>query len=532
MLELGALPLQRRGERPVAPGGDVADRVQPQRPRAARARSTTAPRRRVEIGEVRAHRREVELGPPRGRVGLDAAVRDREAAPVRHQPHLVRAGAAGRHLADPPVAVVGVPDAEPAGALGDRVLGGEEQAAVRREGAVAVEVPVRRASAAAPPPRPSAQSMTSAKVPGRRAKATASGRAGCAAAAWPRSGSGRRKHSTPVAGQPDQAEAAVGQPGRREVVGRAGRGPAELRHQAGAADPGGAAQEGPAGRAGHGQSPSIELKPLRHADRRADMLGDLVLHAGGPRSAAPRPGTGPGSSPPPRRSARRRARPRPAPRRRLASTRRRVVRADRRGEDRRRVGAQRLRARPRRCAASGPERQASARRGCGRVEGAERPAEAQVVRRLQRLGQRGVERARRSRRGRDRPGCPAPRRWSGSRPRGRASGRASAPRSPARSRGDRHQQAAAVAAGLDRRGRRVEEQVVEREEAARRDRDRRRRPPGRRPPGPRPRPSPRACAGSSPWCRARRRARSRRCPPRAGPKRRCSTAIQASKAPS
>ena len=59
----------------------------------------------VDIGEVRAHGREVELGPPRGRVGLDAAVRHRQPPPVRHQPHLVRPAAARGDLADPPVAV-------------------------------------------------------------------------------------------------------------------------------------------------------------------------------------------------------------------------------------------------------------------------------------------------------------------------------------------------------------------------------------------------------------------------------------------
>ena len=129
MLELRSLPLQRHRQRPVAPGGDVAQRVQPQRLRQLEQLDDLAARR-VEIGEVRAHRREVQLGPPRGRVGLDAAVRHREPPPVGHQPHLVRAGAAGRHLADPLVAVARVPDAEPAGPLGDGVLGGEEQAAV------------------------------------------------------------------------------------------------------------------------------------------------------------------------------------------------------------------------------------------------------------------------------------------------------------------------------------------------------------------------------------------------------------------
>ena len=77
-------------------------------------------------------------------VGLDAAVGDRERLAVGEQDHLVRADAVGRELADALVAAGRVVDAEHAGARVVVVLGRIEQARVRREHAVAVEVPVRR----------------------------------------------------------------------------------------------------------------------------------------------------------------------------------------------------------------------------------------------------------------------------------------------------------------------------------------------------------------------------------------------------
>ena len=59
----------------------------------------------VDIGEVRLHGGDVEVGPAGGRIGLEAAVRHGETLAVGHQPDLVRLGAAGRDLADPAVAV-------------------------------------------------------------------------------------------------------------------------------------------------------------------------------------------------------------------------------------------------------------------------------------------------------------------------------------------------------------------------------------------------------------------------------------------
>ena len=171
-------------------------------PPAAPAPRRSAPVASVHIGEARLHRREVQLRPPRARVGLDPAVRHRE-------PLARPASAAPRAARSRPSA--------PRRSAGTRPRASQTPSSP-------LPVPIRFSVVKSSPPsgvnapcpkkcrpsgecsratsRPSAQSMTSANVPGRRAKATASGRSGCAAAACPRSGSGSRKHSSPAAVSP------------------------------------------------------------------------------------------------------------------------------------------------------------------------------------------------------------------------------------------------------------------------------------------------------------------------------------------
>ena len=99
----------------------------------------------VDEDEGRLHRRDVELGAAVIRMGLDAAIGDRQRAAVAEQQHLVRVHAVGREFADAAKAVAGVIDADHAGGVVEIVLGGVEQLAVGREHAMAEEVPAGRA---------------------------------------------------------------------------------------------------------------------------------------------------------------------------------------------------------------------------------------------------------------------------------------------------------------------------------------------------------------------------------------------------
>ena len=89
--------------------------------------------------------------------------------------------------------------------------------------------------------------MTTAKVPGRRAKATASGRIGVGGGGVAAVGERQAEGLVAVLGQAEEPVAAVGEAGGVEVVRGAGGGPADRRDQGGAAEAGGAAEEGPAG---------------------------------------------------------------------------------------------------------------------------------------------------------------------------------------------------------------------------------------------------------------------------------------------
>ena len=64
---------------------------------------------------------------------------------------------------------------------------------------------------------PVPQSITSAKVPGRRAKATASALTGCAAAAWPRPGRGIAKSDCPPAVSPCSTKPSPSFPAARKA---------------------------------------------------------------------------------------------------------------------------------------------------------------------------------------------------------------------------------------------------------------------------------------------------------------------------
>jgi len=83
----------------------------------------------------------------------------------------VRTDAIGGELADLPVAVLGVANADHAAPGLEVVLAGEQMAAVRRESAVAVEVTPRGGVDGAER-LPRSMSITTAKAPGRRAKTT------------------------------------------------------------------------------------------------------------------------------------------------------------------------------------------------------------------------------------------------------------------------------------------------------------------------------------------------------------------------
>jgi hypothetical protein len=101
------------------------------------------PIRQIEIGERGPHGVEVQYGTVVVRMRADAAIGDRKGAAVRHQHELVRTDALGGELADLPIAVLGVADADHAAPGFEVVLGREQVSAVRREGAMAVKVSAR-----------------------------------------------------------------------------------------------------------------------------------------------------------------------------------------------------------------------------------------------------------------------------------------------------------------------------------------------------------------------------------------------------
>ena len=315
-------------------------------------------------------------------------------------------------------------------------------------------------------------------------------------------------------GQPEQPEALVRQPGRRQVARPAGRRPADARHQRGGAEPRRAAQEPPSCARRHAQSPSIALNPLVTPTTGPTWLVTSVCtRFSAPCSASTwiRPcgvatSTSIGAATLPAALA-------------TLSKALRTGRAwsspiagDEHGLEQRLHPldrGQQVRQRPPRAPGLGPPRLRP-------VEGAERPAEPQVDVGLQPVGERRVERPRRLL-GRevDRV-VRRRRRWSGYPPQGSRQ-RVEHPRARRRHvAGDRDEQPAAVAARprpAPPRGRTAAGRAPSARAPPPRPRRRRR---DRRPPDPRPRPAPPASAASSPWCRARTRSRSRCCPPRPG----------------
>ena len=97
----------------------------------------------IDEGERRIHGRDVEHLAAIIGMRLDPAIGDRERPAVRHQDRLMRADAARGKFADAPKFIGCIVDADPTLARGKIVLGGEEQPAVFRPGAVAEEMPVR-----------------------------------------------------------------------------------------------------------------------------------------------------------------------------------------------------------------------------------------------------------------------------------------------------------------------------------------------------------------------------------------------------
>ncbi len=137
-----ALVLHGHGDQPVAVDGEMADAQAVQSGRQPE-RVPQTPARQIEIGERGLHGVEVQYGAVVIRMRSDAAVGDRKGGAVRHQHELVRTDALGGELADLPVAVLGVADADHAAPGLEVVLAGEQVPAVRREDAVAVEVAAR-----------------------------------------------------------------------------------------------------------------------------------------------------------------------------------------------------------------------------------------------------------------------------------------------------------------------------------------------------------------------------------------------------
>ena len=99
----------------------------------------------VDEDERRLHGCDVELGAAEIRMRLDAAIGDRQRAPVAEQQHFVRVHAVRGEFADAAETVGRVVDADHAGGVLEIVLGRVEQRAVGREHAVAEEMPARRA---------------------------------------------------------------------------------------------------------------------------------------------------------------------------------------------------------------------------------------------------------------------------------------------------------------------------------------------------------------------------------------------------
>jgi len=96
---------------------------------------------RVDEAQRRVHAVEIELAAAVVGMRFDAAIGDGEGLAVGEQDHLVRSDAIGLELADTPIAAGHVVDAEHAASGLEIVLGGIEQPAVRREHAMAEEVP-------------------------------------------------------------------------------------------------------------------------------------------------------------------------------------------------------------------------------------------------------------------------------------------------------------------------------------------------------------------------------------------------------
>ena len=94
----------------------------------------------VDVGQVRRHGRDVELGAALVGMGPDAAVGHHERRGVRHEPEVMGADPVARDLADPGVARPGVVDADDATGGGVVVLGREELAAVGGKDSVTIEV--------------------------------------------------------------------------------------------------------------------------------------------------------------------------------------------------------------------------------------------------------------------------------------------------------------------------------------------------------------------------------------------------------
>ncbi len=95
---------------------------------------------RVDQRQRRLHAGEVELGAAEIRMRLDAAIGNDQHAPVVGDRHVVRADAVGLELADAGKAVGRVIEADHAAVGVEVVLAGIEEPAIRREGAVAIEV--------------------------------------------------------------------------------------------------------------------------------------------------------------------------------------------------------------------------------------------------------------------------------------------------------------------------------------------------------------------------------------------------------
>jgi hypothetical protein len=170
--------------------------------------------RGVDERERRLHMVEVELGAAEIRMGLDAAIGGDQQAAVVADGEIVRADAVGGIFADAAIAVAGIVEADHAAVGAEIVLAGIEQFSIRREAAMAEEVPLLgsgdrhrlRLAAAVDHQR------EGAGAPGEGDEMIGCGRKGHAVAAG---GQGRAVDDRAVFGKHRDAEAAVADPGSR-----------------------------------------------------------------------------------------------------------------------------------------------------------------------------------------------------------------------------------------------------------------------------------------------------------------------------